>query len=180
MQPQYTTPPERWRYVVGWEGWYEVSSLGRVRRAGKAGHGTYVGRILKPFRGGAGYSMMRLCRDSWEGRYYVHQLVALAFLDPCPPGYEMNHKDGCKGNNSTSNLEWLSHSENIAHAYRTGLKKPSAPRGQAHYRAKLTEADVRAIRAARGHVTGLELARRFAVSDRLISEVQLRRIWKHI
>ena len=51
----------------------------------------------------------------------VHRLVAEAFLERKRRGCEVNHKDGNKLNNHVSNLEWVSHLENVRHAYRTGL-----------------------------------------------------------
>lgn len=63
--------------------------------------------------------------QTYNHTYYIHRLVAQAFLPnpsnkPC-----VNHKDGNKKNNCVDNLEWVTHSENNRHAYRTGLKFPN-------------------------------------------------------
>jgi len=112
-------PNEEWRVVVGWEGLYQVSNLGRVKslpRPRNAKH-PYITkeRILRPRKVGKDreYLSVALC---YEGRYKqekVHRLVARAFI-PNPHGYkEINHKDENKGNNISSNLEWCSRSYNV-------------------------------------------------------------------
>jgi len=59
--------------------------------------------------------------------YNVHRLVAVAFIGAAPQGRDkVNHKDGNKLNNYYTNLEWVSHSENIRHAFSTGLCVPDS------------------------------------------------------
>ena len=69
---------EDWRPVVGYEGWYEVSSLGRVRRA-RPGLGARVGHILSPQLSNNGYLMVPLCREGCRRYRSVHRLVGEAF-----------------------------------------------------------------------------------------------------
>ncbi len=91
---------EEWRAVVGWEGIYEVSSLGRLRRA-KAAPRTNAGKILtdKCFdRRHNGYIRNILLREP-EGRRECasrHVIVAAAFIGPRPKGLQVNHKNGVK------------------------------------------------------------------------------------
>jgi hypothetical protein len=100
---------EIWLPVVGWEGFYEVSDLGRVRRI-----------FLPPFEG---YRVLRpslctyhpsvsLSRRSRVVRRTVHVLVAAAFLGPRPPGLEVCHNDGNKMNAAASNLRYDTHQAN--------------------------------------------------------------------
>ena len=74
----------------------------------------------------------------------AHRLVALTYLTINPYKPYVNHKDGNKSNNHFSNLEWVTPSENIKHAYKTGLK---SNRGDKHPRKKLTEEIVIILRA---------------------------------
>ena len=63
----------------------------------------------------------------------IHRLVAEAFV-PNPSGKpQVNHKDGDKSNNSYLNLEWVTASENVQHAFDTGLKVQKS--GAGHQRA---------------------------------------------
>lgn len=118
---------EQWRAVVGWEGWYEVSNLGRIRRARKTNN-TYVGRIRWPTLYRGGYAKVNLSRDGKREARRIHRLVAEAFLGPCPAGHEVNHKNGDKDDNRAVNLQWASHSDNQRHAFATGLQRPSSGR----------------------------------------------------
>lgn len=178
-------PIEEWRPVVGYEGWYDVSSLGRVRRM-RPGLGTCVGHMLSPQASTKGYLMVLLYRWRRRRNRPVHRLVAEAFLGPCPPAHECNHRDGDKKNSAVSNLEWVTPSDNMRHAHRIGLfPNPGCPpakaaRGERSGRAKLTEADVHTIRDSKGRVTQTELASHFAVCQQVISAVQRRVSWKHV
>jgi hypothetical protein len=111
---------ERWKEVFG--GYYEVSSIGRVRRM-RPGRGTNVGKIRKCGFDKDGYLAVALYIKGRAVRILVHRLVAKAFIGPCPKGKEVNHKDGVKKNCHWTNLEYLTKSQNQLHAYRLGLKK---------------------------------------------------------
>lgn len=101
---------KEWKVVKGFEK-YHVNCKGEVLSP--------QGKILKPFIGGAGYLQVTLWNNCQKKKFYVHRLVADAFVDnPC--GYkEINHKDGNKKNNSATNLEWCSRKENLLHSYYT-------------------------------------------------------------
>lgn len=131
---------ELWLPVVGWEGLYEVSNLGRIRRVG--GYRTPRPRLLHPVLANNGYLFLHLWRNNRQHGYCVHSLVAAAFIGPCPEGHEVNHIDGDKTHNEDANLEYLTRSENNTHAYRIGKMR----RGDRHKWAKLTIGDVNSIR----------------------------------
>lgn len=118
---------EAWRPVVAYEGLYEVSDHGRVRRVAPAS-GTQAGRVLRHWPDRRGYRRVGLNRADQRSVSSVHRLVAAAFLGPCPPGLQVNHKDGKKANNRPSNLEYVTSAENNQHAIRTGLRSSKRER----------------------------------------------------
>jgi hypothetical protein len=94
---------------------FEVTTSGDVRLTTRK-------RIKKPSDNGRGYLYVAKIIDGKAKHFYVHRLVAATFL-PNPNNYqEINHIDGNKKNNNVSNLEWCSRSDNLRHAYKTGLK----------------------------------------------------------
>jgi hypothetical protein len=116
-----TVTQEEWLPVVGYERTYAVSSEGRVKRTAR-GKRTRIGLIREPTLQSNGYLAMTMTQDARKGVKSVHRMVLEAFVGPCPPGKEANHKDGIKTNNRISNLEWITHGENIRHAHATNLK----------------------------------------------------------
>jgi len=165
---------ERWKPVVGYESLYSVSSFGRVKRT-KAGSNTWPGRILSIALAGAGYPFVGLWDNNGKKQRYVHHLVAEAFIGPCPDGKQINHIDGVKVNDSVSNLEYVTQFENNMHALRNGLR--IQPRGEEHYRAKLTEEDVHSIRRLLGKESQISIARCLNVSQGAISDIATGKRW---
>ena len=118
--------------IIGYDGKYSVSNLGRVRsneRVVECFNGlvmskkTYRSTIYRQQIGYGGYKCVTL-RDSITKKTrstYVHRLVALHFCDNTHSKEYVNHKDGNKHNNVFSNLEWVTASENCLHSHRMGL-----------------------------------------------------------
>ena len=185
------TEEEVWREIPGYEGYYSVSSLGRVRRD-KAASGTRVGSILKSTPDKYGYLKLGLSKDGVPKNYTVHVLVALAFIGTRPPGlHEVNHIDTVKFNNTPSNLEYCTHQGNIDHAieHRRHISTrtedanyTNGPKGETHGNAKLTSLMV--IEARRLYnqegVTYAELARRYGVRQTAITRAITGVTWKHL
>ena len=175
MHDDSTTPVyEEWRPVIGYEGIYEVSSLGRVRRVG-ASTGARVGLLLKPSNDGWGYPKVTLSHENRRRTYKVHILVARAFLGPPPDGMEVNHRDFNRENPAVTNLEYVTSSANHDHAYAHGRSRRS---GSERTWAKLNEESVRDIRQS--NERSVDLAQRYGVSKATICDVRKGRIWRHV
>lgn len=104
------------KVIDGYEDLYEVSQNGEVKSLLK-------NRLLKPWKHKKGYLVVTLTKDKKHNHFYVHRLVAEAFI-PNPKNLpQVNHIDGNKENNCVTNLEWCNDDENRIHAYRNGLRK---------------------------------------------------------
>lgn len=106
--------------VKGFEGIYEISSEGKVY---SINFNRFCGRKLrKTWIRPDGYEQIFLNKNKTKKAYKVHRIVAIAFL-PNPNNYkDVNHKNGNKKDNRVENLEWCNRSQNVQHAYDTGLK----------------------------------------------------------
>ena len=169
---------EEWRDVPVYESLYQVSSLGRVKRM-KSGGGAVIGRILRGGLDSGGYYSVALYKNGVSKTHRIHVLVASAFLGERPAAHDINHIDGCKSNNRIGNLEYITRTENMKHAFRLGLKAPQ--RGEKMGGSKLTEPDVREIikLLADGN-THLSIAKIYGVSKPAISGISRGERWKHI
>lgn len=103
---------EIFKDVKGYEGYYEISNLGRVRST------SYKGvKILKPFITKKGYLNVIFCVKRKTEHKLIHRLVAEAFI-PNPNNLpEVNHKNRDTSDNTVNNLEWVSKQENIDHLH---------------------------------------------------------------
>lgn len=111
---------EEWRQIPRFEGYYEVSTLGRVRsvtrtftcRDGRVK--TYRGRVLKPqFRSNTGYLMVALSKDGVVEDWYIHRLVLTTFRGDPQPGEEGCHGNDIRTDNRLENLRWDTHHANV-------------------------------------------------------------------
>jgi hypothetical protein len=171
---EHTSTPvstsEQWRPVVGWEGWYSVSNLGRVRRERRGGNAR-VGMILKPSADHKGYLRVRPTKDNFGRLTPVHRIVAAAFIGLCPNGKQINHKDCDKSNNHVENLEYVTASENKCHATRAGR----------HGMTKLTVANVHEIRQLlSAGMSQTIIGKRFGVGQHAISRIHTGKRWAHL
>ncbi|CAM8755298.1 hypothetical protein NCF_04335 [Burkholderia pseudomallei] len=171
---------EEWRDVVGFEGYYQVSNVGRVFSAARiivkcnGVEMTVSERFVRPRLNPSGYLIVTLSRDGKPFHKPVHQLVARAFIGPRPRGKEVAHWDGNQLNNFVLNLRYATPQENADDRVRHGR----VPRGVAHPHAKLTDEIVRMVIAdARAHAV---MASLLGVSEGLVRQIRSRRIWKHV
>ncbi len=170
---------ECWKPIPDYEDLYQVSDRGRVRRI-MAGRGTYAGRVLRPCDDTRGYPFVDLYRDGHRSQQRVHVLMAEAFFGPRPLGMEVNHKNGVKRDNRLTNLEYVTHGENLKHSY--DVIGHEAPCGEDHGRAKLTAPIVKEIRRlyAKGGVTQRELAKCYGISEAQAQRIIHRKRWAHV
>lgn len=111
---------EVWKDVVGYEGLYRISNKGTVCRLYKNGKVNFMTpRILN------GYWRVKLCNGNTQKEYFLHRLIAQAFIPNPDNKPEINHINGIKTDNRIENLEWVTRSENAIHATKTGLLKYS-------------------------------------------------------
>lgn len=126
---------EVFKDVLGYEGLYQVSNLGRVKSLKRknifycALKKEYLERptkekILSFNKSKRGYFQVCLTKNGKSKTYTVHRLVAEVFIDNPLNKKTVNHIDGNKENNCANNLEWTTIGENIRHAFDNGLSKP--------------------------------------------------------
>ena len=129
---------EEWRDVVGYEGRYQVSSMGRVKslerkvRHWRGGERIQKERILKPSNDRGGYLLVSLCDGEKRKTLTVHRLVCQAFHENPDNKPQVNHINEIKTDNRACNLEWSTAKENNNHGTRTerSAKTRSKPVGQ--------------------------------------------------
>lgn len=118
---------EIWKDIQDYEGLYQVSNLGNIKSlhfGAKANHPNWKlqqEKNLKPRIATSGYYRVELYKSHTKKYFYVHRLVATAFIANPQNKTEVNHIDGNKLNNHIENLEWNTKSENIRHSFKTGL-----------------------------------------------------------
>lgn len=99
---------EIWKDIKGYEGMYQVSNLGRVKRV-------TTGRILKSGKNRGGYLYVNLCKQRVVSNKRIHRLVAEAFIPNPQNKPQVNHVDEDKTNNRVDNFEWVTATENNNH-----------------------------------------------------------------
>lgn len=97
---------ENWKPIPGWP--YEASDLGRIRNASTL-------RVLKPGKRGSRYLCVEMHGPNGEYlREYVHRLILLTFVGPCPDGHEAAHRDDIAHDNRLESLRWATRQANVS------------------------------------------------------------------
>lgn len=175
---------ERWLPVVGYEGLYEVSDMGRVKSVArviqrKGGRVNPIPeKILKPVmcRRYPGVSLYRA--GSPLKTPTIHTLVMTAFVGPCPEGIQVAHNNGDRTDNRLENLRYATPLENSGDKFEHG----TVLRGEQIARAKLTEECVREIRRLyqTGAFSQQDIADKFGVVQSAVSAVLIGKTWAHV
>ena len=120
---------EIWKDIQGYEGFYQISNLGRVKSLERIVHKnngviqTRKERIMAERVSTDGYYIAKLTLDGYSKSIAIHRLVAIHFI-PNPDNLpEVNHKDFDRTNNRVDNLEWCTHLENIRYSWAEGHYK---------------------------------------------------------
>ncbi len=169
--------------IRGYEGLYKISNHGRVMSMTKrwiANGNTVIRKekILKLSVDKFGYYKINLWNHRKIKRFLVSRLVATHFL-PSSPSPQVNHKDGVKLNNYFENLEWVTGSENIQHAFDNRLINVS--KGENHCRAKLKEADLYSIyNLLKQGCSHKEVGFSFGITPGGMQKIIEGKNWKHI
>lgn len=154
---------EIFKWVKGYEGYYEVSNKGKVRSTSYKGT-----RILRPSKTKRGYLNVVFCVNQVKVHKLVHRLVAEAFLVNPNNLEQVNHISGNKEDNSVENLEWCTQEYNNIHAYNTNLLSRYEDRPEA----KLTKEKVLQIpELIKQGATTDDLKNIFKVSRRCIDNI---------
>jgi hypothetical protein len=182
-------PGETWKDVVGYEGLYMVSSMGRVKSLAKTvfilqngGNVSLQERLRAQHHNNKNKKIAYLIitltnpnRGKRSKTEKVHQIVAKAFV-PNPENKEcVNHKNGNKLDNRAENLEWVTRKENAQHAFKNGLSGGVVIRPLFK---KLTLKDVTQI--FKSNESGTMLAKKYDVSKGIISAIRTGKIWNRV
>lgn len=175
------SPSERWLPVVGYEGLYEVSDMGFVRRLvfvnGNTNKPYAHPRVLKRNKVSTGYLSVDLCKDNTVTKHAIHRMVLTAFVGPCPTGMIAAHGNGNPTDPRLANLRWATWSENETDKFLHGTDT----RGQKNPAAKITEDDVLAIREWRRFGGSLaDIGAMFGISRTQVCAIARGRSWKHV
>jgi mannosyltransferase OCH1-like enzyme len=183
---------EIYKPIKQFNGEYEISNFGNCRSTKKiiikSNGKTYTreSKVLKPAKSQDGYLK---CAVSFNGKLItkpIHRLVAETFINKPDTYLEVNHIDGNKTNNNVNNLEWITKSENLKHAYKLNLLK--AKKGELNGNSKLTWCQVEEIRAlalitkSGRYYNRKGIAEKYGISEAHVKDIvnKRRNIWSHV
>ena len=147
---------------------YEISEDGTIRNSQN-------GKIKSQYIGSTGYYMVSFSYGNKSNPHRVHRLLAFCFIPNPSKLPHINHIDGNKTNNDLENLQWVTHEDNMKHAFATGLVNNS---GEKNGQAKLNPDKVREIKQLLAiGVSQQKIANSFSVSRSCIQGIKKQRLW---
>jgi hypothetical protein len=166
---------EVWKDIKDFEGLYQVSNLGNVKRLKSKGvlNERLIGSSIDRY----GYVKRVLCKNGKMFHFTEHRLVGVTFIDNPENKSTINHINGIKTDNTVENLEWSTNLENKQHAIKTGLTNL---KGINHGRCKLTEEQVLEIKKIGFSQTRMSLSKKYGVARITISRIIKKENWNHI
>jgi hypothetical protein len=175
---------EIWKDIEQFNNEYQISNLGKIRSKEAIiirSNGIPYKReskILKPSVD-KGYLKGAVCLNKKLVRYKIHRLVADAFVNGKKDGLEVNHINGNKTDNNAKNLEWVTRSENMIHAVKTGLLP--VKKGSETKQAKMNELTVLKIYHLRSKGWKRKMIlKELSITHNMYKDVIRGKTWKHV
>lgn len=163
-----------WRQIIidGKATNYDVSNIGEVRNR-------TTGKILSQYTDKDGYKHATIMVDGKQYHPGVHRFVAIAFIPNPENKPEVNHLNGVKYINVVDNLEWATSSENVQHAFDTGLK--SSILGSDNVLSHYTDEQIHSVcKLLEKGVSHKKISKKTGVDRKYITDIRKGRRWKHI
>jgi len=164
---------ETWKPIKNYDGLYEISNLGRIKRL--IGYRCRMERIIAPCLDGQGYFYVSLSKNNKRKNHKVHRLVLENFICKCPEGMEGCHNDGNKTNNKLNNLRFDTHKNNELDKIFHGTDN----NGERCGTSKLNNWQVRIIKKLIGELTQQEISEIFNIHRVQISKIKNNKQWKY-
>lgn len=177
---------EEWRFVVGYEGFYEISNKGNLRALERKGiyqgrwnsksKMTFRARDMKICSTPTGYQYAAIKRPNEKSvKHLIHRLVMQAFIgSPSADRFQVNHKNGIKADNRLENLEYCSASENLLHLTHVLKRKIGGAGG----RSKLTKEQ--AISILSDNRALKEIGADYGITLQAVWLLKNKKNWKHL
>lgn len=182
---------EAWRTIPGYEGLYEISSIGLIKSLPRLVwrfQGSFISkeRILNPAVSDQGYLRTPLCKDGKQKYYYVHILVAEAFLGPRPKDCDVDHIDKNRLNCRLENLRYLHYSKNRGkpgssnpNSHESQISKIGRVRYGDDLSRKLNSESVLEIRKLiEDGFKHTEIAKKYNIDPSMISKIKIGLSWR--
>ena len=169
---------EEWRPIPGYAG-YDVSDHGRIRSWRLGGRRKRMAshpHMLRPNKTIHGYHKVALAAVGGFKHHFIHRLVLSTFVGPCPDGQETRHLNGDGEDNRLENLAWGTWEEQLSDQVRMGERL----RGDECSWRRLSEADVKEIRATRGRISVREWGQRLGVNPGTVHLARVGQTWGHV
>ena len=166
---------EKFVEIIGYGGDYQISNTGKIKSI-KRKHVTKT-FIMKPSPNADGYMITTLRRNGKSNPVRIARLVASHFLDKPSLNHEVNHIDSDRTNDNLSNLEWVTHRENIIHSHKSGS---ASNVGLKNPRCRNSENDVHVVCELLTHIKPAMIMNTFGYGRDFVLNIFHKKNWKSI